>query len=225
MIDNQRWFTRLVLLLMGILAGVPAVGTASPAGLPTEPAKSGTSVRFDQPTALNLRVSLNKLSFRDGEEVRITVQANQPVYVHVFSVAENGSVTALLPNRIVRGNLVMPGQDLVFPSDSLRELGVRMQVLLPKGALRTIEQVKVVATREKVELLKGESLDGVFYSTGGEGNRFLETVHQKLIALGPDNWTETSLSYEIRKGSRREAGPGLLRPPQVLPRIADVVLR
>lgn len=181
------------LLLLAGLFLLPAPTEAA------EQARRGVPVSLDQASGPDIRVSLNKLSFRNGEEARVTVQASEPVYVHVFSVARDGTVTALLPNRIARGNLVTPGQDLVFPSESLQELGVRLKVWLPKDSLQTVEEIRGVATRDKINLLKGDSLDGVFFLTGPQGGEYLKAVREKLNALGPDNWSEVSLSYEVRK--------------------------
>ena len=71
-----------------------------------------------------LKASLNKEVFQEGEEALIHVHSTQPIYLHLFSVTRDGEVTALLPNRFMTGNFLSANQELVFPSDALRSLGV-----------------------------------------------------------------------------------------------------
>ncbi|MBI4401096.1 MAG: DUF4384 domain-containing protein [Nitrospirae bacterium] len=192
-----------------LIAGA-TYGTPSFADQAITKAASGTSETFDRthpisnPVKLEtqdveLRASLNKQVFQEGEEARITVQASQPVYLHLLSLAQDGTVTVLLPNRVAPRNRILGGQEFVFPNESLREMGIRMQVALPKGADRSVERIKVIATREKIELVKkGGTLDDVFHTyTSTEGG--LQDVLKKLAGLEKKDWSETTLSYEVRK--------------------------
>ena len=151
-------------------------------------------------SSVQILVTLNKQVFREGEEATVTVRASEPVYLHLFSVAEDGSVTVLLPNPMAPRNHLLAGQEFTFPTESQRELGLRLQVALPKGATRAIESIKVIATREKMDLAhKEQALNDVFRRYTGRGEGQFQHALKQVTGLESPDWTEATLAYEISK--------------------------
>ena len=155
-------------------------------------------VRVERRAGFELRGSLNKTVFQDGEEALIRIRSSQPAYLHVFSVTQDGGVTLLLPNKFVERNQILPDQEVVFPSETLRAMGVRLRVSLPKGEKLAREYIKVIATKQAVRLVGGNIPDGVFKTYTGVENGMIQDVIKRLAQLEDEEWNETTLPYEVR---------------------------
>lgn len=157
-------------------------------------------VKVERRAGFELTASLNKPIYQDGEEALIKIRSSRPTYLHVFSVAQDGSVTLLLPNRFMPNNLIEADREIVFPSHALRELGVRLRVALPKGAGSAVEHIKVIATRKPLALVQAaERSDGVFRAFSGSEGGMIHHVMRRLALLDDEDWTETTLPYQIRR--------------------------
>lgn len=155
-------------------------------------------VRVERRAGFDVRGSLNKTVFQDNEEALIKIRSTQPAYLHVFSVTQDGGVTLLLPNKFVERNQIAPDQEVMFPNDTLRALGVRLRVSLPKGAKKAQEYIKVIATRKPVNLVGTDASNDVFQTyTGGESG-MIQDVIKRLAQLEDEDWSETTLPYEVR---------------------------
>ena len=155
-------------------------------------------VRVERRAGFELRGSLNKTVFQDNEEALIKIRSTQPAYLHVFSVTQDGSVTLLLPNRFVERNQITPEQEVVFPNETLRTLGVRLRVSLPKGGKQAREYIKVIATRKAVHLVGDDASGAVFKTYTGVENGMIQDVIKRLAQLDDEDWNETTLPYEVR---------------------------
>jgi len=155
-------------------------------------------VRVERRAGFDVRGGLNKTVFQDNEEALIKIRSTQPAYLHVFSVTQDGGVTLLLPNKFVERNQITPDQEVVFPNETLRALGVRLRVSLPKGAKKAQEYIKVIATRKPISLVGTDASKDVFKTyTGGE-NGMIQDVIKRLAQLEDEDWNETTLPYEVR---------------------------
>ncbi len=155
-------------------------------------------VRVERRAGFDLRGSLNKTVFQDSEEAFIKIRSTQPAYLHVFSVTQDGAVTLLLPNKFVERNQITPDQEVVFPSDTLRAMGVRLRVSLPKGEKLARESIKVIATKKPVRLVGEDTPAGVFNTYTGAENGMIQDVIKRLAQLEDEEWNETTLPYEVR---------------------------
>jgi hypothetical protein len=155
-------------------------------------------VRVERRAGFDVRGGLNKTVFQDNEEALIKIRSTQPAYLHVFSVTQDGGVTLLLPNKFVERNQIAPDQEVMFPNDTLRALGVRLRVSLPKGAKKAQEYIKIIATRKPISLVGPDASKDVFKTyTGGE-NGMIQDVIKRLAQLEDEDWNETTLPYEVR---------------------------
>lgn len=155
-------------------------------------------VRVERRAGFELRASLNKTVFQDNDEAFVRIRSTQPAYLHVFSVTQDGSVTLLLPNKFVERNQILPDQEVVFPSDALRALGVRLRVSLPKGAKTAREYIKVIATRKPVNLVGDDPSGHAFRTYSGSENGMIQDVIKRLAQLEDEDWNEATLPYEVR---------------------------
>lgn len=156
-------------------------------------------VHVERRAGFDVRGSLNKTVFQDNEEALIKIRSTQPAYLHVFSVTQDGGVTLLLPNKFVERNQITSDQEVVFPNDTLRALGVRLRVNLPKGSKKAQEYIKVIATRKPVSLVGADSSGAdVFKTYTGVENGMIQDVIKRLAQLEDADWNETTLPYEVR---------------------------
>lgn len=155
-------------------------------------------VRVERRAGFDVRGGLNKTVFQNNEEALIKIRSTQPAYLHVFSVTQDGGVTLLLPNKFVERNQIAADQEIMFPNDTLRALGVRLRVSLPQGTKKAQEYIKVIATRKPVNLVGTDASNDVFKTyTGGE-NGMIQDVIKRLAQLEDEDWSETTLPYEVR---------------------------
>lgn len=155
-------------------------------------------VHVERRAGFDVRGSLNKTIFQENEEALIKIRSTQPAYLHVFSVTQEGGVTLLLPNKFVERNQITPDQEVVFPNDTLRALGVRLRVSLPKGTKKAQEYIKVIATRKPVSLVGADASGDIFRTYTGAENGMIQDVIKRLAQLEDADWNETTLPYEVR---------------------------
>lgn len=159
-------------------------------------------VHVERRAGFELEASLNKQVFQQGEEAVVKVRSSQPAYLNLFSITQDGTVTLLLPNRFVKQNLVSAEQELTFPNEALRLMGVRLRVVLPKGARKAVEYIKVIATSRPVILLKGrrdKSSGSPFATYDGNDAGMIQDVVKNLALLEDEEWTEATVPYEVRQ--------------------------
>jgi hypothetical protein len=156
-------------------------------------------ISVERRTDFALKASLNKEVFQQGEEALIQVHSTQPIYVHLFSVTRDGAVTVLLPNRFMTGNFLAANQDLVFPSEAMRSLGIRLRVYLPEGMRKAVEYIKVIGTKKPVSLIADHTGQGVFQTFDGTEHGMIQDMVKRLALLDDADWSETTLPYEVRK--------------------------
>jgi len=156
-------------------------------------------VRVEHRGGFEVRASLNAQVFQHGDEALIRVRTTQPAYIHVFSVTGDGSVSMLVPNRFMAKNLVSTDEELVFPSEAMKTIGVRLRVMLPKQAKKATEYIKVIATKRPVQLVTEGPADGTFRTFAGAEGAMIQDVVKRLALLEDEEWAEITLPYEVRQ--------------------------
>ncbi|MEW6616210.1 MAG: DUF4384 domain-containing protein [Thermodesulfobacteriota bacterium] len=145
---------------------------------------------------ISLKVSLSKADLKEGDEVKIFYQANRDCYVYIFSVAADGSVTLLLPNSVNPDNSVNAGQVYEFPvSGSKIKLQARF---LPgyKGPVAE-ERIKVIATRQKEEIVPLGFQEGLFRVFDAKSTGMISDLVKRLNQLELSDWTEATTVYTL----------------------------
>jgi hypothetical protein len=159
-------------------------------------------VRVERRAGFELQASLNKQVFQEGEEALIKVRSSQPAYLYLFSVTQDGGVTMLMPNHFVKRNQVSANQDVLFPGESMRALGVKLRVTLPRGDRKAVEYIKVIAIRKPVHLVKEQddpAHERIFQTFAGAEGGMIHDLVKRLALLEDEDWTETTVPYEVRQ--------------------------
>jgi len=102
----------------------------------------------------DFRVSLamNRSTFLDGDEGIVYVSATKDAYVHIYSIDRDQNASLLFPNDYARENLIRAERQFIFPSEDLRQKGMKLKARLPTGSSSAAEMIKVIATKAPVPL-------------------------------------------------------------------------
>lgn len=147
---------------------------------------------------LSIKAYLSKTDLKEGEEVGIFYEASSDCYVYIFSVAADGSVTLLLPNSIHRESLTRPGRAYEFPtSDS----AIRLKAMFLPGHKGKIaeERIKLIATKEKEEILSLGFHEGMFKVYDSRSTGMISDLVKRLNRIDPDKWTEATAVYTLTR--------------------------
>ncbi len=144
---------------------------------------------------LSLKASLSKSHLKEGEEVKIFYQANRECYIYLFSVAVDGSVTLLLPNKGSPDHRIQAGSAQVFPFDER----IKLQARLLPGYRKAEERIKIIATRKKEDLIPLGFQEGYFKVYDAKSTGMISDLVKRLNQLEPTDWTEANLVYQLEK--------------------------
>ena len=149
---------------------------------------------------LSVRLSLSKSVLNEGEEVRIFYQVDRESYVYIFVIAADGSVTLLFPNSFNQDNLVKPGKAYQFPAQNS---GISLKAAFLPGfkGESAEETVKVIATRNKEEIISLGFQEGLFKVYDAKSTGMISGLVRRLGGLEPSDWTQAAVVYTIRRQS------------------------
>ncbi|HUH65510.1 MAG TPA: DUF4384 domain-containing protein [Syntrophales bacterium] len=143
---------------------------------------------------LSAKVSLSKTELKEGDDVQIFYHVSKDSYVYIFSVAADGSVTILLPNSNMQDNHARAGTTYQFPpSDSRIHLKA---MFLPDYKEKSAEErIKIIATRQKEDLLSLGFREGIFQVYDAKSTGMINDLVKRLNQIEPTDWTEATATY------------------------------
>ena len=147
---------------------------------------------------LAVKLSLSKTELREGDEVRIFYQVSRDAHVYIFSIASDGSVTLLFPNSHAPDNFIKAGKPHQFPP---AEGGIRLKAMFLPGFkdLSAEERIKIIATRQKEELLPLGFREGVFQAYDARSTGMINDLVKRLTTIEPTDWAEATAGYVLRR--------------------------
>jgi hypothetical protein len=152
---------------------------------------------------LSAKLSLSKTDLKEGEEVNIFYQVSEDSYVYIFSIAADGSVTLLLPNSSMPDNFTRAGRAYQFPpTDS--PIHLKAMFLPNHKEASAEEKIKIIATRNKEELLSIGFKEGIFQVYDAKSTGMIGDLVRRLNQIELTDWTEATAFYTIKKQSRRQ---------------------
>jgi hypothetical protein len=152
---------------------------------------------------LSAKLSLSKTDLKEGEEVNIFYQVSEDSYVYIFSIAADGSVTLLLPNSNMPDNFTRAGRAYQFPpTDS--PIHLKAMFLPNHKEASAEEKIKIIATRNKEELLSIGFKEGIFQVYDAKSTGMIGDLVRRLNQIELTDWTEATAFYTIKKQSRRQ---------------------
>jgi len=148
---------------------------------------------------VGVKLTLNRDVFKHGEDVVISIKTTMDSYIYVFDVFQNDTVTLLVPNKHLSGNMVKADTEFIFPGMGLSAAGIHLRAMLPPGAKAATERVKVIASTERIEAFDEAIKDAMFKEYDGKNSAMIMDVHKALGMQDPATWAEAAVVYEIRK--------------------------
>lgn len=143
---------------------------------------------------LPLTARLNKTCFLPGEEARLTVETKPGVYLYIFNIAADLSVTRLYPNRFFPER-PLPAGRFEFPPKGMKRLSLEIRAY--PGLDPAYESFRVVVSRRPLK-------DEIFpvpenrVLVGGKASNLSEL--QRLLKSGKVSMVE--LPYLVGKSCR-----------------------
>ena len=140
----------------------------------------------------NFRISasLNRDNYRVGEGISIQVKASKECYLYIFNICSNDTVYILFPNKYEQSNYLAFGDTLFIPSRQYSNDSFR--AYLPSDMTESMEYVKIVALKEKINLILPTET-----SNYGSHKTALVNFSNWLITVDLDNFTEINLPFRI----------------------------
>lgn len=163
--------------------------------------KIRAKVRLDrvEHKEFNVKASLNRTSFKEGDEAQIHVRPNQAAYVYIFSISQDEKIWQLLPNSIIQEHFVKAGEEFLFPDEALRNRGIKVRVNPPAGMKRASEKIKVIASKKKLQMETGKIHEAIFPLYDGREAGMIADLLKELALLDGSEWAEATLPYEVTK--------------------------
>ena len=172
-----------------LLIAVVFVGCAAPP--PPEPEPTPPPDSMPQQPALTINASTDKWAYAIGEELVVSVRAEQPCYVTIFNVSPDGIVTRIFPNGLASNNYIQGQQIYHIPNPSDR---FRLQVTRQRGG----ERLRVIATLENVNIVAPRLTNESFPVFNGTPEQFDEAIDQQLATLPAASWADTKLMFQVQ---------------------------
>jgi hypothetical protein len=143
--------------------------------------------------------SLNKTVFYPKDEMQIRVTSSRNAYLYIFNVGQDHSVTVLYPNRFAQNASLIAGEELIFPDEKLRSVGIVLRVVPPAGVVKAIERIKLVAVTHQTDFIKGRFKEGIFQVYDGKDTGLVTDLLKALSALDDSEWAEATIAYEVNR--------------------------
>ncbi len=140
-----------------------------------------------------LSSDLNQETFRDGEEMILTLHTTKNAHATVFNLLSDGTVELLYPNPAIPYDAVRANTPFEIPSEALRRRGLHLRKFADHD-IPQIEALFVVATRKRIPFPDaGITEDGVMpYQT----TAFL-TIQKWLLNVPLEERAEETIQYLV----------------------------
>jgi len=148
------------------------------------------------------RVSLamNRSTFVEGDEGILYVSATKDAYLYIYSIDMEQNAALLFPNSYAKENLIRAEQQFIFPSEDLRQKGLKLKAQLPAGTSSAAEMIKVIATKAPLpsSVVEPTRDDGASGDQNQQGRRSFFRLIAKLHRANVP-WVEDGQAFTIHE--------------------------
>jgi len=106
----------------------------------------------------NVTADLNRDTFKEGEELGLTVLSSKDCYITVLNISSNDSVYVLFPNQYRSNNFIKADEVFRLPNENDKIMGLSFPSRLYEGKEKDVEMIKVLATKEDISLTTSHTL-------------------------------------------------------------------
>lgn len=147
---------------------------------------------------ISVKLSLSKTELKEGDEAKIFYQVSNDSYVYIFSIAADGSVTLLLPNSNIPDNYTKQKVAHQFPPSDSR-IHLKAMFLPGHKEASAEEKIKIIATRQKENLLPLGFKEGAFQVYDAKSTGMISDLVRRLNQIEPTDWTEATAVYTLKR--------------------------
>jgi hypothetical protein len=147
--------------------------------------------------SFKLESSLNRLSFVDGDEMKITIKATKDCYAAVFIIMEDGKVLRLLPNRLKNTFFLKAGETFSFPDEADKHKGIKLVVHMLDNKVGN-ESIYILAIKQPFSNSMARFQEGIYGVYDGN-TAFMNDLVQEIVGIPLQDRAEKFLQYQIRK--------------------------
>ncbi len=155
--------------------------------------------------SFQVTLKLNNQTFREGEEIILSIKPTQDSFITVFNILSDHTVLILHPPK-GHTQPIKGGQTFMLPSEAERQGGVHFRVGLLPGKTSDTEGVFVFATKDNTPFfpreLKAFTPDSAMFSGKVVLPTYqtaLEELNRWLVSIPLDERTFDVQQYEIKK--------------------------
>ncbi|MCD6265700.1 MAG: DUF4384 domain-containing protein [Deltaproteobacteria bacterium] len=142
----------------------------------------------------NVSARLNRDTFKEGEQIELTVQSTKDCYITVLNICSNDKVYVLFPNKYRQTNFIKTGELFRLPNEADKRMGLSFPVRLIEGKDEDVEMIKVLATKANMSF----ALSPV-HSSYGTYEMALKKLLNRLIKIPRGEIEEVDIQYFIKK--------------------------
>jgi len=149
-------------------------------------------IRNDSPDfRVKLGTERHKTAYAVGESISLTFDSDQDCHVTILHIGSNGRVHSWFPNRWHQSDKIRKGAAYKIPPEASH---CRLIVQGPEG----MEYVKVIASREPLQVLQGPQAKSVGdFKEIRNPDMLLRAIKEELSKQDPTSWSETEFSFRI----------------------------
>lgn len=148
--------------------------------------------------SFKLETSLNRSSYKDGDDMFIKIKPTKSCYVSVFTIFEDEKVLRLLPNRFKKDIFIKANQTYSFPDKDDIQKKIKLKVHLSKGKNVSTETIYVLALKQPFHYNAGEFREGIFGLYDGQ-TAFMNELIKEVVNIPLSERAEKIMPYQIKK--------------------------
>ncbi len=152
----------------------------------------------DAGPGISFNASLNKTSFKNGDEIQVRITPAKDSYVSIFNILEDEKILRLLPNRFKQDNLLKANETFHFPSTSDKARGLSLIAHTPEGKKSTTEIFLILALNQPLEIDNGKFQEAIFGEYDGK-TAFMNDLIKQIVSIPYSDRGERLIQYEIRE--------------------------
>jgi hypothetical protein len=145
-----------------------------------------------------LDASLNRINFKNGDEMEIHLKPTKECYFSVYNILEDEKILRLIPNRLKEKNFLKANETFSFPDDRDRSRGIKLKVHTPEGKDAVTESIYIVAFKQPVDLQSEKIQEGIFGIYDGQ-SAFMKDLIKVIVGIPLSERAEQLIQYQIRK--------------------------
>ncbi len=134
---------------------------------------------------LSVHLHLSRNTCRQGDDITMTVTANQNSYLYLFDISAGDNKAELLaPNNITPQVFINAGEAWAFPDAAARAQGLVLRADLPEGQSRSVEVLKVLAVSQPLTSLDSANYWSIIRGLNKTGVAWSDDTQIAVISKG-----------------------------------------